>query len=305
MCECCIIVVVLTISILHVSVYLSKYWLKTTTYEYASVSLIILYIYKSHWELCKMHIPKTCFPLRLMHDGSQGQHLVNRFKLHKDSSAVQWMQNQIGILHWAHTVKATEGQVIPSLHRCTFVRPPHESRHLPHYSVYSFLRPERKLTNLLFLILWIDPKMGQLTKLGGDLVCFQCLESGISCVKRLRGWHSSTAVTAMPTHTHIHVRIIIWLYIYVLHLSSQRSSALQPEVANPHLTDVLSHSYHYIHLHQCSGAVAPQQLHALRWLLMVAARNDEAIRVFNEEGKKQHENLAGIWAWHRGPNHSV
>jgi hypothetical protein len=29
---------------------------------------------------------------------------------------------------------------------------------------------------------------------------------------------------------------------------------------------------------------------------MVAARNDEAIRVFNEEGKKQHENLAGIWA---------
>lgn len=84
--------------------------------------------------------------------------------------------------------------------------------------------------------------------------------------------------------------------IYILHLSPQRSSALQPEVANPHLTDVLSHLYHYIHLHQCSGAVAPQQLHALRWLLMVAARNDEAIRVFNEEGKKQHENLAGIWA---------
>ena len=167
-----------------------------------------------------MHIPKTCFPLRLMHDGSQGQHLVNRFKLHKDSSAVQWMQNQIGILHWAHTVKATEGQVIPSLHRCTFVRPPHESRHLPHYSVYSFLRPERKLTNLLFLILWIDPKMGQLTKLGGDLVCFQCLESGISCVKRLCGWHSSTAVTAMPTHTHIHVRIIIWLYIYMYYTSA-------------------------------------------------------------------------------------
>lgn len=32
------------------------------------------------------------------------------------------------------------------------------------------------------------------------------------------------------------------------------------------------------------------------FVLMVAARNDEAIRVFNEEGKKQHENLAGIWA---------
>lgn len=56
------------------------------------LSLWLYYIYKSHWELCEMHIPKTCFPLRLVHDGSQGQHLVNRFKLHKDSSAVQWMQ---------------------------------------------------------------------------------------------------------------------------------------------------------------------------------------------------------------------
>ena len=189
--------------------YLGKLILHAHIYIYICACV---YVFDNEWSLLgtfQMLIANTCFAPRLLHNGSQGQHLVNRFKLHEDSLAVQWMQKSDGHPTLGPQSEGNQGPShtkSPPVYFCkTSSWKPPPSSLLSLFISSSWTETGR---SALVWILCIDPKMGQLTKPWGNLVCFQQVSGFWNKLCEEALWVTQGhSTTAMPTHTHTHARI--------------------------------------------------------------------------------------------------